>query len=104
MALEITDANFDDTVKSGVVLVDFWAPWCGPCQMQGPIVARLAEAYEGKAAVGKVNVDENQGTAAKFRVMSIPTLMIFKDGEKVEQLIGLQTEERLKAALDAQLG
>ena len=104
MALEITDANFDDTVKSGVVLVDFWAPWCGPCQMQGPIVEKIAEAYEGKATVGKVNVDENQGTAAKFTVMSIPTLMIFKDGEKVEQLVGLQTEERLKAALDAQLG
>jgi thioredoxin 1 len=104
MALEITDGNFNDTVASGVTLVDFWAPWCGPCQQQGPIVDKLAQAYEGKAKVGKLNVDENQNTAAEFGVMSIPTLLVFKDGEKVKQFVGLQSESNLKSALDAQLG
>jgi thioredoxin 1 len=103
MALEITDANFDETIQSGVTLVDFWAPWCGPCQMQGPIVDKIAEAYEGRATVGKLNVDDNPDTAAKFGVMSIPTLILFKDGEKAEQFTGLQSEDKLKTALDAQL-
>ena len=103
MALEITDANFDETIKSGVTLVDFWAPWCGPCQMQGPIIDKIAEEYEGRAVVGKLNVDDNADTAAKFGVMSIPTLILFKDGEKVEQFTGVQSEDKLKTALDAQL-
>jgi len=103
MAFEITDANFDETVKSGVTLIDFWAPWCAPCLMQGPIIEKLAEAYEGKATVAKLNVDDNNETAAKFGVMAIPTVMLFKDGEKVKQLIGVQSEEQLRAALDAQL-
>ena len=104
MVIEITDASFEETTQSGVILVDFWAPWCGPCLMQGPIVAKLAEAYEGKATVGKLNVDENHETAAKFGVMSIPTIIVFKDGEKVEQFIGVQSEDALKAALDQHLG
>ena len=103
MALEITDANFGETIQSGVTLVDFWAPWCGPCQMQGPIVDKIAEAYEGRATIGKLNVDDNPETAATFGVMSIPTLILFKDGEKTEQFTGVQSEEKLKAALDAQL-
>ena len=103
MAAEITDATFDATTESGVTLVDFWAPWCGPCQMQGPIVDKIAEEYDGKATVGKLNVDDNPETAAKFGVMSIPTLILFKDGEKVEQFTGVQSEKKLKAALDAQL-
>lgn len=103
MAFEMTDANFDDTVKSGVTLVDFWAPWCAPCLMQGPTIEKLAEAYEGKATVAKLNVDHNNETAAKFGVMAIPTVIVFKDGKKVKQFIGVQREEQLKAALDAQL-
>ncbi len=103
MAIEITDANFNETIQSGVTLVDFWAPWCGPCQMQGPIVDKVAEAYEGRATVGKLNVDDNPETAATFGVMSIPTLILFKDGEKAEQFTGLQSEDKLKTALDAQL-
>ena len=103
MAAEITDATIDATIESGVTLVDFWAPWCGPCQMQGPIVDKIAEEYDGKATVGKLNVDDNPETAAKFGVMSIPTLILFKDGEKVEQFTGVQSEKKLKAALDGQL-
>jgi len=102
MALEITDATFDETIKSGVTLVDFWAPWCGPCQMQGPIVDKIAEAYGDKATVGKINVDDNPETAAKFGVMSIPTIIIFKDGEKVKQFVGVQSEDTLKAVIDQQ--
>jgi thioredoxin len=104
MAAEITDASFEETTKSGVTLVDFWAPWCGPCQMQGPIVDKIAEEYDGKATVGKLNVDDNSDTAAKFGVMSIPTIILFKDGEKVKQFVGVQNEEALKAAIDEQLG
>ena len=103
MAVEITDANFDEIIKSGVTLVDFWAPWCAPCLMQGPIIEKLAEAYDGKATMAKLNVDNNNETAAKFGVMSIPTLILFKDGEKVKQFVGVQSEEQLRAALDAQL-
>jgi thioredoxin 1 len=103
MALEITDANFEGTTQAGVTLVDFWAPRCGPCQMQGPIVDKIAEEYDGKASIGKLNVDDNADTAAKFGVMSIPTLILFKDGEKIEQFTGVQSEDKLKAALDAQL-
>ncbi len=103
MALEVTDASFNETIQSGVALVDFWAPWCGPCRTQGPIIDKVAQDYEGKATVGKLNVDDNPDTAAKFGVMSIPTLIVFKDGEKVEQLTGVQSEDKLRAALDAQL-
>ena len=103
MALEITDANFDDTVKEGVTLIDLWAPWCAPCLIQGPTVEKLAEAYDGRAKVGKLNVDENQQVAAKFGVMSIPTVLVFKDGEAVEQFIGVQSEQTLKSALDRHL-
>ncbi len=103
MALEITDVNFEETTQSGVTLVDFWAPWCGPCLMQGPIIDKIAEEYDGKAAIGKLNVDDNPDTAAKFGVMSIPTVILFKDGEKAEQFTGVQSEDKLKTALDAQL-
>lgn len=100
---ELNESDFHAAVSEGLTLVDFWAPWCGPCQMQGPTIDKIAEEYEGKAAIGKLNVDDNADTAAKFGVMSIPTLILFKDGEKVEQFTGVQSEDKLKTALDAQL-
>lgn len=97
---ESTDDNFNETISSGVTLVDFWAPWCGPCMMQGPIVENLAGKVEGKAKVVKVNVDESMQTAVQYRIQSIPTLMIFKDGEIASQLVGLHTEEQLLSAIE----
>lgn len=98
--IEITEANFEtEVLKSEVpVLVDFWAVWCGPCQMQGPIIDELAEEVEG-IKFGKLNVDENMGLAQKFRVMSIPTLMLFKDGEKAATVVGLQSKDAVKNLL-----
>lgn len=102
MAMQFTDANFDvEVLKSEKpVLVDFWAVWCGPCQMMGPIVEELAEEVKDKYKVGKLNVDENRETAAKYSVMSIPTLIIFKDGKAVKQLVGVQAKENLKEELE----
>jgi thioredoxin 1 len=100
--ITITDANFDATVLKSdkPVLVDFWAVWCGPCQMQGPIVEEVAKAMAGKAVVGKINVDENSNTAQKFNVMSIPTLMIFKNGTVVKQFVGVQSKDTLVSELN----
>lgn len=86
--LEFTDTNFQDETKEGFVLVDFWAPWCGPCRMVGPVIEELAGDYEGQIKVGKLNVDDNQQTAMSYRVMSIPTVILFKDGEPVETMVG----------------
>ena len=99
--IELTVDNFNDSIASGTVLVDFWAPWCGPCKMQGPILDKVAEAVEGKAVIAKVNVDENAPLAAQFGVRSIPTLLLFKDGEKVQDFIGVQQEAALVEALTA---
>jgi len=93
--LELTADNFNDTIASGTVLVDFWAPWCGPCKMQGPILDKVAEAIGDKAVIAKVNVDENAPIAAQFGVRSIPTLILFKDGEKTQDFIGVQQEADL---------
>ena len=99
MEIEFTDQNFEQEVlESGVpVLVDFWAPWCGPCQMMGPIVEELAKEIGDKAKVGKLNVDENSETASKFGIMSIPTLLLKKDGQVVDKAIGVHTKDQLKA-------
>ncbi|WP_414042794.1 thioredoxin [Macrococcus animalis] len=95
-----TDANFEENIKEGVTLVDFWAPWCGPCKMIAPVLEDLAKDVEGKANIVKVDVDENQETAAKFEVMSIPTLIVFKDGQAVDKVVGFQPKEQLQAVLE----
>jgi len=96
---EIRDENFSQTVGSGTVLVDFWAPWCGPCRAQGPIVEKVAEQVGAKAIVAKVNVDENQATTERFGVSGIPTLIVFKDGKPVQRFVGVQNLETLVQAI-----
>ncbi|ADI13292.1 thioredoxin [Truepera radiovictrix] len=98
--VEFTDSNFRDETQTGLVLVDFWAPWCGPCRMVGPVIEELASDYAGKVKVGKLNVDDNQQTAMQFRVMSIPTVILFKDGEPVETMIGAQPKSAYQARLE----
>ena len=99
--LKITRENFENEVmKSNIpVLIDFWAPWCGPCQMMGPIIEQLAEEYEGKAKVGKVNVDEEGELSQAFGVMSIPTIVLVKDGRVVKQAVGARPKTEVEAML-----
>jgi len=102
--LEITDNNFEEVISSKKpVLVDFWAEWCGPCKMIGPIVEEIACEYEGKAVIGKVDVDNNPQVSAKFGIRSIPTLLFFKNGEIVDKQIGAVPKNVLTQKLDAQL-
>lgn len=102
--IEITDANFNEVLNTDKpVLVDFWAEWCGPCKMIGPVVKELAAEYDGRAVIGKVNVDENPSTAAQFGIRSIPTLLVFKGGEIVDKQIGAVPKAVLAGKLDAQL-
>ena len=98
---ELNEANFDAAISSGTVLVDFWAPWCGPCRAQGPIIDKVAEKVGDKAVLAKVNVDESPLIAAKFGVRSIPTLILFKNGQKVRDFIGVQQEAALVEILTA---
>ena len=104
-AIEITDSNFEEVVASSdlPVLVDFWAEWCGPCKMIGPVVDELSGEYEGKAVIGKVNIDENPETAQKFMVRSIPTLLILKGGEVVDKQVGAVPKSTLAQKIDAQI-
>lgn len=96
--IELTDLNFDQKISSSEVpvLVDYWAEWCGPCKMVGPILEELANDFEGKIVIGKVDVDTNKDSAAKQRVMSIPTLVLFKDGQPVDQRVGALTRNQLE--------
>ena len=100
---ELTGANFEATLAEGVSLVDFWAPWCGPCRMIAPVIEELAEDYEGKANICKVNTDEEQDIAVKFGIRSIPTIMFFKNGEMVDQIVGAQSKAALASKIDALL-
>jgi thioredoxin 1 len=103
-AIEITDANFNEIIASDKpVLVDFWAEWCGPCRMIGPVVEELAGEYEGKAVIGKVDVDRNPQISAQFGVRSIPTLLVFKDGKVVDKQVGAVPKNVLAQKLDAQM-
>ena len=98
--LELNDSNFAAETKTGVVLVDFWAPWCGPCRMQGPILEQIVGKVAG-AKIAKLNVDDAGATAAQFGVQSIPTLLVLKDGKTVKQFVGVQQASVLVAALEA---
>ncbi|MBC7449898.1 MAG: thioredoxin [Cytophagales bacterium] len=103
-AIQITDANFEEIINTDQpVLVDFWAEWCGPCKMIGPVVEELAGEYEGKAIIAKLNVDENPIVSAKFGIRSIPTLLVLKRGEIVDKQIGVVPKSVLAQKIDAQL-
>lgn len=105
MAFEFTDQNFKETALdvNGVVVIDFWAPWCGPCRMVGPIIEELATELEDKVRVGKVNVDDNQNTSMKYGVRSIPTILILKNGEVVDKFVGVTTKQALLEKINAHM-
>lgn len=98
--ITLNQQNFDEITSKGVVLVDFWATWCGPCKMMAPNVEEIATEYKGKVTVGKVDVDECQELATRFGIMSIPTLIVFKDGEKKEVLVGYRLKMQIAQVLD----
>ncbi|MBU8905106.1 thioredoxin [Desertibacillus haloalkaliphilus] len=101
--VNVTDQNFASETSEGVVLADFWAPWCGPCKMIAPVLEELDAEMGDKVKIAKLDVDENQETASKHGVMSIPTLMVFKDGEVVEQVVGFQPKDALAELLNKHL-
>jgi thioredoxin 1 len=104
-ALELTDANFATTALKATqpVLVDFWAVWCGPCRMVGPVIEELAGDYQGRAVIGKVDVDSNREVATTYRIQSIPTLLFLKGGQEVDRIVGAADKRAIKAKLDALL-
>ena len=100
--LEVTDADFDDAVKKyKTIVIDCWAPWCGPCRMVGPIIEELAKEMQGKIVFGKLNVDENPNVSMKHQIMSIPTMLIFKNGNLIDKLIGAMPKDMLKQKLES---
>ena len=103
-ALELSDENFASHIAEGYTLVDFWAPWCPPCRFIGPLIEQLAESYDGQIKTTKLNVDDNQQTALKYRVMNLPTVILFKDGEPVEVMVGARNKNQYARVLDQHLG
>ncbi|RDU69744.1 thioredoxin [Helicobacter brantae] len=101
--IELTKENFAEHTQSGVALVDFWAPWCGPCRMLSPVIDKLAEEFAGKANICKVNTDEQEELSAQFGIRSIPTMLFFKDGSVVDQMVGATSEQVLKDKLNSLL-
>ena len=99
----LNDAGFKKQIKAGVTLIDFWAPWCMPCKIQGPIVSEVADELVGKAAICKLNIDKNKKTAAVLGIRSIPTILIFKDGKVVNKLVGVKSKSVLLKAVKAQI-
>ena len=101
--IELTAGNFEETVGSGLAVVDFWAPWCGPCRMLGPIIEEVAADFEGKAIVGKVDVDNNQQVSVDYGIRNIPTVLIFKNGEVVDKIVGVAPKEVIAEKLNSYL-
>lgn len=99
----LNDSNFDNTISKGVTLVDFYADWCGPCRRIAPIIEELANELAGKATIAKLDIEQAQGTTATFQVMSIPTIILFKDGKEVKRIVGLTDKENLKKLITASL-
>ena len=101
--IELNQSNIEETIKEGVSLVDFWAPWCGPCRMIAPVIDQLAVEFDGKAKICKVNTEDEPELTAQYQVRSIPTILFFKDGKIVDQLIGATTKAKLEEKLNANL-
>lgn len=99
--IELDMQNFDSVTKSGLAVVDFWAPWCGPCRMLAPVIDELANDYEGKVAICKVNTDEQDELSAKYGIRSIPTILFMKDGQVVDQMVGATSKQALKDKIDS---
>lgn len=102
-AVELNETTFNQTIRSGVTLVDFWAPWCGPCQIQIPILGKVAESVGERAVIAKLNVDKDPAVAAQYGVRGIPTLILFKNGAEIQRFVGVQQEKHLLSAIEAAL-
>jgi len=101
--VELSNDNFEATIAEGITMVDFWAPWCGPCRMIAPVVEELAEDFEGKATIAKVNTDEEQDIAVKYGIRSIPSILFFKNGEVVDQMVGAASKDAFADKINALL-